>query len=44
MFGGETAAVVAKPDVVAGFAEIEGEGGVVVGAVGAGGLEEAVDH
>lgn len=44
MFGGETAAVIAEPDVVAGFAEVEGEGCVVVGAVGTSGLEEAVDH
>ena len=44
MLGGEAAAVVAEPDVVAGFAEVEGERGVVVGAVGAGGLEKAVDH
>jgi hypothetical protein len=44
MAWGEAAAVVAEPDVVAGLAEIEGEGGVVVGAVSASRLEEAVDH
>lgn len=40
----EAAPVVAQPDVVAGFGEIEGQGVVVVGAVGACGLEEAVDE
>ncbi|KAG7132796.1 hypothetical protein HYQ46_009426 [Verticillium longisporum] len=38
----EAAAVVAEPDVVAGLAEVKGERVLVVDAVGAGALQEAV--
>ena len=44
VLGLEAAAVVAEPDVVAALAEEEGEAVVVVAAVCAGALQQAVDH
>ena len=44
MLGLEATAIVPEPDIVATFGEVEGEGGIVVGAICAGRLQKTVDE